>query len=75
MSMVLKKEGEGRRSNIKKTPKTALFEIYVKINKKSSTSNFLVHGHFSWSTFSLHASQGPKGFKKLHLFKNWTMKV
>ena len=27
-----------------------------------STSDFLVHGHFSWSTSDLHTSQGPKNF-------------
>jgi hypothetical protein len=38
--------------------KTALFGHI----SKTRHIHFLVHGHFSWSTFNLHLVRGPKAF-------------
>ena len=50
--IVTMNEGEKkrRRSNMKKNPKTALFGHII----KHQHIHFLVHRHFSWSTFGLH---------------------
>ena len=36
--------------------------------------HFWVHGHFSWSTISVHLVRRPKTLR-MHLFRNWTMEV
>ena len=60
--MVTKKEGKkkGRKSNMKKDPKIALFGH---IFQKSMHIHFWVHGHFSSSTFNLHLVRGPKNLE------------
>ena len=59
-----RKEGEKkeRKSNMQtKNPSTVLFEHILK--KKDQDIHFLLHGHYSGSTFRLHLVKGPKGFQ------------
>jgi hypothetical protein len=60
VTIVMSKEGgkKGRRSNMKKNPKIALFEHVFSKNKQHI--HFMVYGHLSWSTFVLHLVRGPK---------------
>ena len=72
VTVVTREEGEekGWRSNKNKIPKLSYLDIYL----KNQHIHFLVHGHFFWSTFSLHLVRGPKNFK-LHFFRNQTMEL
>ena len=61
-----RKRGEGQTQRI--LPKLPFWDIYI----KDQHIHFLVHGHFSWSTFSLHLVKGPKALNAF--FRNRTMK-
>ena len=71
VTVVTRKQGEkkGRRSSMKEFPKLPSSYIYL----KKKHIHFLVHGHFTWSTFGLHLARGPKAlnihFLEIRLWK------
>ena len=67
--IVMRKEGKKKKKGDtrKKIPKMLFLEIYKKF-----AHPLLLHGHFSWSTFSLHLIRGPHALRIFFFFRNQT---
>ena len=72
-----RREDKDKRRQTKKNDQTPIFSklpFLDNYNKKTSTFNFLVHGHSSWSTTGLRLVRGPKALS-IDFLRNQIMNV